>query len=43
MRARREVYFREVADLICDVGVLSPEQVRDTVLGKMGLPGVDRD
>lgn len=43
MRARRERYFREVADLVCDVGVLSPEQVRDEVLGKMSLPAVDRD
>ncbi|MGW3347995.1 shikimate kinase [Nonomuraea rubra] len=43
MRARRETYFREAADVICDVGVLTPEQVRDAVLRKMGLPGVDRD
>ncbi|WP_245642409.1 shikimate kinase [Nonomuraea candida] len=43
MRARRERYFQEVADLICDVGVLRPEQVRDEVLEKMGLPAVDRD
>ncbi|MFB4277116.1 MULTISPECIES: shikimate kinase [unclassified Nonomuraea] len=43
MRARREPYFREVADLVCDVGVMSPEQVRDAVLRKMGLPEVDRD
>jgi shikimate kinase len=41
MRARREHYFHEVADLICDVGVLSPEQVRDEVLRQMGLPGGD--
>ncbi|MEV0615446.1 shikimate kinase [Nonomuraea sp. NPDC050404] len=43
MRARREHFFREVADLVCDVGVLRPEQVRDEVLDKMGLPAVDRD
>ncbi|MGR6915138.1 shikimate kinase [[Actinomadura] parvosata] len=43
MRARRETFFREVSDLVCDVGVLTPEQVRDEVLTKMGLPGVDRD
>ncbi|WP_262380449.1 shikimate kinase [Nonomuraea sp. PA05] len=43
MRARREAYFREVADLVCDVGVLTPEQVRDEALAKMGLPAVDRD
>ncbi|MCP2365083.1 shikimate kinase [Nonomuraea thailandensis] len=43
MRARREAYFREAADLICDVGMLTPEQVRDAVLRKMGLPDVDRD
>ncbi len=41
MRARREHYFHEVADLICDVGVLSPEQVRDEVLRQMGLPDGD--
>ncbi|MFG1704756.1 shikimate kinase [Nonomuraea sp. M3C6] len=43
MRARRAPYFRQVADLVCDVGVLSPEQVRDAVLRKMGLPAGDRD
>ncbi|MEV4565661.1 shikimate kinase [Nonomuraea sp. NPDC049419] len=42
MRARRERYFHEVADLVCDVGVMAPEQVRDAVLSKMGLPGDDR-
>jgi shikimate kinase len=36
MRARREPYFREVADLVCDVGVLRPEQVRDEVLRALG-------
>ncbi|WP_223167089.1 shikimate kinase [Nonomuraea sp. SYSU D8015] len=36
MRARREPYFREVADLVCDVGVMSPEQVRDAVLEALG-------
>lgn len=41
MRARRERYFREVADLRCDVGVLTPEQVRDAVLREMGLPAAD--
>lgn len=38
MRARRAPYFQEVADLVCDVGVLTPEEVRDAVLRKMGLP-----
>jgi shikimate kinase len=38
MRARREPYFREVADLTCDVGELTPEEVRDAALRKMGLP-----
>ncbi|MFC7593200.1 shikimate kinase [Nonomuraea antimicrobica] len=43
MRARRERFFREVADLVCDVGTLSPEQVRDEVLRRMGLPETGRD
>ncbi|MFC5830096.1 shikimate kinase [Nonomuraea insulae] len=43
MRARRERFFREVSDLVCDVGVLQPEQVRDAVLRKMGLPETGRD
>ncbi|MFG2075777.1 shikimate kinase [Nonomuraea maritima] len=38
LRPRREPYFREVADLVCDVSVLRPEQVRDAVLREMGLP-----
>lgn len=38
MRARREPYFREVADLVCDVGVMRPEQVRDAVLRELGRP-----
>ncbi|TMR95966.1 shikimate kinase [Nonomuraea basaltis] len=38
MRARREPYFREVADLVCDVGVMRPEQVRDAVLRELDLP-----
>ncbi|SEG93430.1 shikimate kinase [Nonomuraea solani] len=42
MRARREPYFREVADLVCDVGVLRPEQVRDAVLREWGLPTGER-
>ncbi|SDK18769.1 shikimate kinase [Nonomuraea jiangxiensis] len=42
MRARRAPYFREVADLVCDVGVLGPEQVRDAVLERMGLPAGGR-
>ncbi|WP_433433465.1 shikimate kinase [Nonomuraea sp. CA-141351] len=42
MRARREPYFREVADLRCDVGSMRPEQVRDATLREMGLPGEDR-
>jgi shikimate kinase len=42
MRARREPYFREVADLRCDVGTMLPEQVRDATLREMGLPGDDR-
>ncbi|NUO98702.1 MAG: shikimate kinase [Nonomuraea sp.] len=43
MRARREPYFREVADLVCDVGVLTPEEVRDAALRKMGLPADEQD
>ncbi|MGP3936385.1 shikimate kinase [Nonomuraea sp. KM88] len=43
MRARREGYFREVADTVCDVSELSPEQVRDKVVREMGLPAGDRD
>jgi shikimate kinase len=43
MRARREQYFREVADLVYDVGALTPEQVRDAVLREMRLPGKDPD
>jgi shikimate kinase len=43
MRARREPYFREVADLHADVGVLRPEQVRDAALRKMDLPVHDQD
>ncbi|MEV0378672.1 shikimate kinase [Nonomuraea sp. NPDC050643] len=43
MRARREPYFREVADLVCDVGDLRPEQVRDATLREMGLPAGDQD
>ncbi|MEW9551393.1 shikimate kinase [Nonomuraea sp. NPDC050783] len=35
MRARRERYFEEVADLRCDVGVMRPEQVRDEVLREL--------
>ncbi|MEV1178892.1 shikimate kinase [Nonomuraea sp. NPDC049784] len=42
MRARREPYFREVANLRCDVGTMLPEQVRDATLREMGLPGDDR-
>jgi shikimate kinase len=42
MRARREPYFREVANLVCDVGVMTPEQVRDAALEKMGLPRGDQ-
>ncbi|MEV4018990.1 shikimate kinase [Nonomuraea angiospora] len=41
MRARREPFFREVADLRCDVGELTPEQVRDATLREMGLPEGD--
>jgi shikimate kinase len=36
MRARRERYFREVADLVCDVEVMRPEQVRDAALRALG-------
>lgn len=43
MRARREAFFHEVSNVVCDVGVLTPEQVRDTVLRKMGLPVADHD
>ncbi|MEV4391454.1 shikimate kinase [Nonomuraea sp. NPDC049607] len=42
MRARRERYFEQVADLTCDVGVLTPEEVRDAALRKMGLPVDDQ-
>ncbi|MFI7635709.1 shikimate kinase [Nonomuraea sp. NPDC049400] len=41
MRARRDPYFREVADLRCDVGAMRPEQVRDAALREMGLPVED--
>ncbi|NRQ32644.1 shikimate kinase [Nonomuraea sp. NN258] len=43
MRARREAYFVEVADLKCDVGVMSPERVRDAVLREIRLPPDERD
>lgn len=43
MRARREPYFRAVADLRCDVGELRPDQVRDATLRALGLPAVPRD
>ncbi|MEO3801110.1 shikimate kinase [Nonomuraea sp. B1E8] len=43
MRVRREGYFREVANTVCDVSELSPEQVRDKVVREMGLPAGDRD
>ncbi|MEU1387555.1 MULTISPECIES: shikimate kinase [unclassified Nonomuraea] len=43
MRARRERYFQQVADLTCDVGVLTPEEVRDAALRKMGLPADEQD
>lgn len=36
MRARREPYFREVADLTCDVSRMTPEEVAEEVLRKMG-------
>lgn len=35
MRARREAYFREVADLTCDVSVMSPEDVAEAVLREL--------
>ncbi|WP_327589324.1 shikimate kinase [Nonomuraea sp. NBC_00507] len=38
MRARRTPFFRAIADLVCDVGVLRPEQVRDAVLQALGKP-----
>jgi len=38
MRARRGAYFRQVADVVGDVGVLTPEEARDAVLREMGLP-----
>ncbi|MBF8193143.1 shikimate kinase [Nonomuraea sp. K274] len=41
MRTRRERYFREVADLVCDVEVMRPEQVRDAVLREMDRPARD--
>ncbi|QYC44482.1 Shikimate kinase [Nonomuraea coxensis DSM 45129] len=40
MRARREPFFKEVADVHCDVGVLRPEQVRDEVLREMRSRGL---
>lgn len=43
MRARREAFFREVADLTYDVGVMKPEEVRAAVLRDIGLPAADQD
>ncbi|WP_281429310.1 shikimate kinase [Nonomuraea harbinensis] len=43
LRARREPYFREVADLKYDVGVLKPEEVLAAVLRDSGLPAPGRD
>jgi shikimate kinase len=40
MRARREPYFKEIADVRCDVGVLRPEQVRDEVLRELRSRGL---
>ncbi|MFI7609953.1 shikimate kinase [Nonomuraea terrae] len=42
MRARREPYFRAVADAVYDVGELRPEQVRDAVLRDLGSPAADQ-
>lgn len=42
MRARRGAYFREVADMTCDVGVMSPEEVAEAVLREIRLPAPDR-
>ncbi|WP_246063940.1 shikimate kinase [Nonomuraea longispora] len=42
MRARRGGYFREVADTVCDVSELTPEQVRDAVVRDMGASTCDR-
>lgn len=36
MRARREPYFREVADLTCDVAAHSPEQVVERICRHLG-------
>ncbi|MCK2212621.1 shikimate kinase [Actinomadura sp. ATCC 31491] len=40
MRARREPYFAEIADLRCDVGVRRPEEVRDEVLRELRSRGL---
>ncbi|MEV0597145.1 shikimate kinase [Nonomuraea cavernae] len=41
VRARREPYFREVADLTFDVSVTTPEEITAAVLAEMGLPAAD--
>lgn len=43
MRWEREPYFREVADLVADVGAESPERIVGAVLVEMGLRAGDRD
>ncbi|NUW36385.1 shikimate kinase [Nonomuraea sp. SMC257] len=41
MRARREPYFREVADLTFDVSTTTPEEVAEGTLRALGSPARD--
>nr|WP_269814787.1 shikimate kinase [Nocardia aurea] len=43
MRARREPYFREVADLRCDVSAMRPDAVAAAVLRGIRSPAPDQD
>jgi shikimate kinase len=42
MRARREPFFREVADLTCDVSTTKPADIAAAALRQMGLPVHDQ-
>ncbi|MEV0197012.1 shikimate kinase [Nonomuraea sp. NPDC050691] len=41
MRARREPYFREVADVTFDVSTMTPEEVAEGALRALGSPARD--
>ncbi|MEU8248101.1 shikimate kinase [Nonomuraea sp. NPDC048916] len=41
VRARREPFFREVADMTFDVSVVKPEEIAAAVSAEMGLPAAD--